>query len=164
MFESVSVNRPPLTFIDVSLMVLFAVTLSTSITLGMLLVELVKKLMNKDCRLLQARIHELEADMPAWAHAEHWVCDLMAHHDQTEQDNSVCTVCFGKLDGSENEEGLIILPCNHHFHYSCAESWLDRSFTCPRCTQGLVWIPLLQSDANKLGPAYNPVTRTSAAL
>ena len=162
-FESVSVNRPPLTLIDVSLMVLFAVTLGTTITLGMLLVVLVKKLINKDCRLLQAQIHELEADMSAWTHAEHLGCDLMAHHDQPEQDNSVCTVCFETLDGSENEEDFLALPCKHHFHHSCAAQWLNRSFTCPRCTVGFVWIPLLQSDADKLGPAHNPVIRNLVA-
>lgn len=45
-----------------------------------------------------------------------------------------CTICF-----EQYEEGTPIkfLPCEHHFHCSCVDEWLNLKDTCPLCKKNI---------------------------
>lgn len=43
-----------------------------------------------------------------------------------------CTIC---LEGYEDSEKAVELPCTHRFHKTCATSWLAHAGTCPICRQ-----------------------------
>lgn len=41
-----------------------------------------------------------------------------------------CSVCIEEF---QNEEEIILLPCGHHFHFSCIDPWTQEHNTCPTC-------------------------------
>lgn len=43
---------------------------------------------------------------------------------------SDCSVC---LEDFVIGDEIMILPCHHHFHTSCAQEWLKHNRTCPLC-------------------------------
>jgi len=45
-------------------------------------------------------------------------------------DDAICGVCLGEY--SEGEE-LRLLPCSHHYHRECCDTWLLQRNTCPTC-------------------------------
>merc|ERR1711865_871292 len=47
----------------------------------------------------------------------------------------VCSVCLAEL---EDGDVLRVLPCSHHFHKECIDSWLLHSSTaCPVCKRNV---------------------------
>ncbi|CAI5472289.1 unnamed protein product [Closterium sp. Yama58-4] len=45
-------------------------------------------------------------------------------------EDAVCCICLGHYkDGAELRQ----LPCNHHFHQSCVDTWLRINASCPLC-------------------------------
>eukprot|EP00850_Spirogloea_muscicola_P016571 SM000135S27015 [mRNA] locus=s135:266587:269301:- [translate_table: standard] len=45
-------------------------------------------------------------------------------------EDAVCCICLGRYcDGVELKE----LPCEHHFHSSCVDTWLRINSSCPLC-------------------------------
>ncbi|KAL2094285.1 hypothetical protein ACEWY4_009004 [Coilia grayii] len=51
-----------------------------------------------------------------------------------DRDHRDCRICLA--DYEEGEE-LMVLPCRHTFHSSCARHWLQENPTCPLCRMGL---------------------------
>jgi hypothetical protein len=43
-----------------------------------------------------------------------------------------CTICLSEF---ENDEVLLVLPCNHRFHQECITEWLTCSNKCPLCRE-----------------------------
>lgn len=43
---------------------------------------------------------------------------------------TVCTICAEVI---KNTDSIYNLRCQHNFHTSCLEPWLERSRTCPNC-------------------------------
>lgn len=41
-----------------------------------------------------------------------------------------CSVC---MDVYEDNQDIILLPCNHYFHADCSEGWLKENNSCPLC-------------------------------
>jgi len=73
-----------------------------------------------------------------------------------------CAICFEDLEATEE---VVLLPCKHVFHPSCAESWLTRVPTllcarCPMCRQHLALQPN-QQDEETLTTVSVPVAGTT---
>lgn len=45
-----------------------------------------------------------------------------------------CSIC---MDNVVLDEEVVILPCQHWFHFQCAEAWLKEHDTCPVCRAGI---------------------------
>jgi hypothetical protein len=41
-----------------------------------------------------------------------------------------CPVCLSEF---EPDDGLRVLPCEHHFHLACVDEWLGTNNSCPTC-------------------------------
>ncbi|MED6147352.1 hypothetical protein PIB30_043332 [Stylosanthes scabra] len=54
--------------------------------------------------------------------------------EQQRDQLSNCPIC---TDEFEMGEIVCMLPCNHAFHFSCINRWLETSLTCPVCRQEL---------------------------
>ncbi|KAG5276252.1 hypothetical protein AALO_G00129750 [Alosa alosa] len=54
----------------------------------------------------------------------------MIFNPENANGQSDCRICLS--DYEEGEE-FTILPCNHNFHRSCVNQWLQQSPTCPMC-------------------------------
>ncbi len=50
----------------------------------------------------------------------------MEHHENN--DHSECSICYEPLVND-----TFILPCNHIFHTTCMNRWIQESNTCPYC-------------------------------
>ena len=46
------------------------------------------------------------------------------------KDDANCGIC---LCPYEDDDKIMMLPCGHHFHSECAQSWLSINKTCPYC-------------------------------
>ncbi len=44
--------------------------------------------------------------------------------------NETCSIC--KELYTENEE-IVLLGCNHKFHYNCINKWINDNISCPLC-------------------------------
>ncbi|PQE31393.1 RING finger protein [Rutstroemia sp. NJR-2017a WRK4] len=45
-----------------------------------------------------------------------------------------CSVC---MDDVHLNDEVVVLPCNHWFHETCASAWLSEHNTCPICRKGI---------------------------
>lgn len=51
--------------------------------------------------------------------------------------HNTCQICFDDQDFQDNDD-IILLPCNHIFHYACLQTWLLKyNNTCPVCRYNL---------------------------
>jgi len=48
--------------------------------------------------------------------------------------SSPCAIC---MEGFELGQSFTRLPCQHHYHTSCLNPWLDRASSCPICRRQL---------------------------
>ena len=48
-------------------------------------------------------------------------------------DDISCDIC----GDSQNERFTINLKCNHCFHSTCLDKWLENHITCPTCRQDI---------------------------
>ncbi|CAI6006711.1 unnamed protein product [Closterium sp. NIES-64] len=56
----------------------------------------------------------------------------------------LCCICLGRYrDGVDLRE----LPCSHHFHLSCVDTWLKINSSCPLCKEDIASRPRLEDDA-----------------
>jgi len=104
----------------------------------------------------------------------------------TEDDDRLCEVC---QCGYEDEEEVMILPCQHFFHSKCVGRWLNMKTTCPKCryelsppapteqreviitrTTTIEWMPITQwvpastitvEVRSEVGSDYETVTTTT---
>ncbi|KAJ5899284.1 hypothetical protein N7495_004028 [Penicillium taxi] len=45
-----------------------------------------------------------------------------------------CSICMDHVElGTE----VVVLPCNHWFHYNCIQVWLNQHNTCPHCRRSI---------------------------
>ncbi|MCL7033448.1 hypothetical protein MKW94_025830, partial [Papaver nudicaule] len=52
-------------------------------------------------------------------------------NDYKSADDAQCSICLGDY---EEKEILRVMPkCNHDFHLSCIDVWLEKQSTCPVC-------------------------------
>ncbi|DBA05059.1 TPA: hypothetical protein N0F65_000747 [Lagenidium giganteum] len=59
---------------------------------------------------------------------EKYVPDGFPHEER------MCCICLNEYEPLQD---LRFLPCNHHFHKSCVDSWLVVSATCPTCRKSI---------------------------
>ena len=74
---------------------------------------------------------------------------------RADQRNEECAECQKNYT---DKELMVKLPCNHHFHKQCVESWLAQRGTCPLCKYKIT-----QNDNSpKMSPHhfYNPKTES----
>ncbi|CAI5490806.1 unnamed protein product [Closterium sp. Naga37s-1] len=58
---------------------------------------------------------------------------------------SLCCICLGRYrDGVDLRE----LPCSHHFHQSCVDTWLKINSSCPLCKEDIANRPRLEADVS----------------
>eukprot|EP00439_Symbiodinium_sp_Y106_P036939 s2003_g4.t1 len=55
-------------------------------------------------------------------------------YSKTDGRETTCCICLGEF---EEQELLRELPCDHCFHHSCLEKWLQKSTSCPLCRSSL---------------------------
>lgn len=55
-------------------------------------------------------------------------------NSSSDKDENECTIC---MEDFEEGEHIRYLPCMHFYHQACIDSWLMRSFTCPRCMEAV---------------------------
>ncbi|XP_071443780.1 E3 ubiquitin-protein ligase AMFR-like [Hetaerina americana] len=51
----------------------------------------------------------------------------MATEEDLSANSDNCAICWEKMDAARK------LPCNHLFHDSCLQSWLEQDASCPTC-------------------------------
>ncbi|CAI5493211.1 unnamed protein product [Closterium sp. Naga37s-1] len=57
--------------------------------------------------------------------------------------DALCCICLGRYrDGVDLRE----LPCSHHFHQSCVDTWLKINSSCPLCKEDISSRPRLEAD------------------
>eukprot|EP01025_Chloroclados_australasicus_P013592 TRINITY_DN1639_c0_g1_i1.p1 TRINITY_DN1639_c0_g1~~TRINITY_DN1639_c0_g1_i1.p1 ORF type:complete len:311 (-),score=29.01 TRINITY_DN1639_c0_g1_i1:334-1266(-) len=49
-------------------------------------------------------------------------------------ENRTCAICMDKFG---NGDDVIIMPCQHPFHYNCLKPWLKQTNSCPTCRSEL---------------------------
>eukprot|EP00300_Choanocystis_sp_HF-7_P030186 c38955_g1_i1.p1 GENE.c38955_g1_i1~~c38955_g1_i1.p1 ORF type:complete len:264 (-),score=37.14 c38955_g1_i1:70-831(-) len=49
---------------------------------------------------------------------------------EMDPEDAKCAICLSNYD---QDEEVMTLPCNHHFHKDCAKVWLKSNATCPFC-------------------------------
>ncbi len=62
-------------------------------------------------------------------------CKLKTNNEfcHVHTDMPECSICYGKI----NKNDYYISDCNHTFHSSCIDTWLERDNTCPLCRTDL---------------------------
>ena len=51
--------------------------------------------------------------------------------------NETCSIC---LEQFQKTEKIVILDCNHIFHFQCMSLWIKNNNTCPLCRDSLIHI------------------------
>jgi len=51
-----------------------------------------------------------------------------------EKKSTNCTICLSDYDDNEN---IIITPCNHYYHPECLQGWTKTHHTCPVCRSAI---------------------------
>ncbi|KAG5275842.1 hypothetical protein AALO_G00125160 [Alosa alosa] len=72
-------------------------------------------------------IWETDYDLPINATYD---LPTMIFNPENANGQSDCRICLSEYVEGED---LTILPCNHNFHSSCVNEWLQQSPTCPMC-------------------------------
>ncbi|KAK6875630.1 Transmembrane E3 ubiquitin-protein ligase 1 [Candida tropicalis] len=49
---------------------------------------------------------------------------------------TTCSICLTDIDG-KNRKDYMVTPCDHVFHTSCLESWMQFKLQCPTCRSSL---------------------------
>ncbi|KAJ0673327.1 putative transcription factor C2H2 family [Helianthus annuus] len=71
----------------------------------------------------------------------------------TMEEEDVCPTCFEEYD---TENPRIVTKCNHQFHLSCILEWMERSNTCPICSQVfLCTFVCVSHPGSPVGPVAN---------
>jgi len=62
-------------------------------------------------------------------------CKIKTHVDFCHVHTNMpeCSICYGKI----NKNTLYTSECNHAFHTTCIETWLERDNSCPLCRSEL---------------------------
>ncbi|KAI7735330.1 hypothetical protein M8C21_029747 [Ambrosia artemisiifolia] len=55
-----------------------------------------------------------------------------SHDCSSVEEEDTCPTCFEEYDA---ENPRMVTKCNHQFHLSCILEWMERSNTCPICSQ-----------------------------
>ncbi len=70
--------------------------------------------------------------------------DILIHLRVVENSNipdglscPICLESFNTENDTPNNDSVVLLPCNHHFHKKCITEWFTRSTTCPVCKQNI---------------------------
>ena len=58
----------------------------------------------------------------------------------SQDEDDVCPTC---LDEYDEENPRYMTACGHHFHIQCMYEWMERSQTCPVCSQVLSFKDLI---------------------
>merc|ERR1712194_843793 len=51
-------------------------------------------------------------------------------YHRASQGDDECVICMGELAAGQ---ASVVTPCDHHFHESCLERWMDIKMECPTC-------------------------------
>eukprot|EP01097_Dermamoeba_algensis_P007226 TRINITY_DN4532_c0_g1_i2.p1 TRINITY_DN4532_c0_g1~~TRINITY_DN4532_c0_g1_i2.p1 ORF type:complete len:398 (-),score=70.27 TRINITY_DN4532_c0_g1_i2:229-1422(-) len=70
-----------------------------------------------------------------------------------EGEDALCAICLGEY---EEKEVLRFLPCKHHFHAECVDTWLLKNASCPLCKYSILEPPSAENNTNQ--PTQNPAT------
>lgn len=58
------------------------------------------------------------------------------HEEEEERPTIDCVICHNPIE-IMNKEEYMIAPCDHIFHKSCLEQWMDVKMECPICRTNL---------------------------
>mmetsp|Transcript_46661 Transcript_46661/g.99842 ORF Transcript_46661/g.99842 Transcript_46661/m.99842 type:complete len:419 (+) Transcript_46661:1-1257(+) len=64
-----------------------------------------------------------------------WVCMPLAynyHRSSSVDPGTDCVICMIEIDPEEARK-CVTTPCNHKFHQSCLEQWMEVKMECPTC-------------------------------
>ncbi|EOB13645.1 RING finger protein 44 [Nosema bombycis CQ1] len=59
---------------------------------------------------------------------------FLKHDNHDTSKYSFCTIC---LENYQDDEFIMVLFCEHNFHYECVSIWLDINNSCPICKKDL---------------------------
>lgn len=55
------------------------------------------------------------------------------------REDEMCTICMMELFCKDQEsqnwipQDILVCPCNHGFHASCLQQWMEHKMECPTC-------------------------------
>ena len=58
------------------------------------------------------------------------------HEEENDRPTVDCVICYNPID-IMNRKAYMIAPCDHIFHKSCLEQWMDVKMECPICRTDL---------------------------
>jgi len=66
-------------------------------------------------------------------------CRPLPRRDLEENSDSFeCPICYAEVETSvARSSGHMITPCDHVFHETCLERWMEQKLECPVCRNGL---------------------------
>ncbi|XP_024018197.1 transmembrane E3 ubiquitin-protein ligase 1 isoform X3 [Morus notabilis] len=57
--------------------------------------------------------------------------------DQDTSHATDCVICMTTIDLSQRSNDCMVTPCDHFFHSSCLQRWMDIKMECPTCRRPL---------------------------
>lgn len=61
---------------------------------------------------------------------------IAVHEENAERPSIDCVICHNPIDIADKRQ-YMIAPCDHIFHKSCLEQWMDVKMECPICRTNL---------------------------
>ncbi|KAL6535789.1 Transmembrane E3 ubiquitin-protein ligase fly2 [Orobanche hederae] len=58
-------------------------------------------------------------------------------HNQGTNQAVDCVICMTTIELSQRSNDCMVTPCDHFFHRSCLQRWMDIKMECPTCRRPL---------------------------
>ena len=59
--------------------------------------------------------------------------DYLDSHKYTMPQKTIRDTCAICIEPLQENDTLILLSCNHYYHYGCIKSWFNKELICPIC-------------------------------
>lgn len=77
----------------------------------------------------------------------------MASGEELAENSDNCAICWEKMESARK------LPCEHFFHNSCLQSWLEQDTSCPTCRLTLSMQASHRENTLEIPPEQQTPTR-----